>query len=518
MDIQVLIENEDYIDLIDKAIFFQYKDSGIHSALLFIQRIFSVLCPVGRVMYSITIQTVMSQELASDEADYHSPLQHSYVDIVPKSIEALSLNGMDSAVLIVDNSSEGTGTSCRMRDSLVKYKSFLCACSHIVKKSKYYISLLSEEESAYTPELGILLYKMTRSLRAELEKGIDDVDSLDVLDVCSIEKSSLELLLVCKNMKKVIEVTQKVARTDATVLITGETGSGKEVLADFIHQFSKRSQGPLVKVNCGAIPEGLIEGLFFGHEKGAFTGALQNHIGYFEQADQGTLFLDEVGDLSPLAQIKLLRVLESFEVQRVGSIKKKKVDIRVIVATHKNLEEMIAQGLFREDLWYRLSVFPVAVPPLRWRRDDIPRLVKFFVNSIAKKLQLKSFPIIPKKEMDALLVYSFPGNIRELNHIVERAMIVASHVDGSIGNLRFEIKPSMASENMFAFLELEKLPPLAEISDKYVRFIIEITKGKIEGKKSASEILKVHPNTIRNKLEELNINMERKKGRPKKDS
>src|SRR5262245_33522640 len=226
-------------------------------------------------------------------------------------------------------------------------------------------------------------------------------------------------------LRRVIEQVRQVATTDSTVLLLGETGSGKELLATQVHQLGARRGRPMVKVNCAAIPETLIESELFGREKGAFTGALSKQIGLFELADRSTIFLDEIGDLAPDLQVKLLRVLEDKEISRLGSPRPIRVDTRIITATHRNLEQRVSEGLFREDLYYRLNVFPIQVPPLRERVEDIPLLVWRFVQEFSRSFG-KHIDTIDRDTMVSLQQYSWPGNIRELRNIVERAMITVT--------------------------------------------------------------------------------------------
>ena len=224
---------------------------------------------------------------------------------------------------------------------------------------------------------------------------------------------------------------ERVAPTDSTVLVMGETGTGKELIAHAIHNLSRRRGRPFVKLNCAAIPFDLLESELFGHEKGAFTGAIAQKIGRFEMADTGTLFLDEIGDLPLAAQPKLLRVLQEQEFERLGSGRTHRVDVRLVAATHRDLNEMVARRAFRSDLYYRLNVFPVELPPLRERREDIPLLVSHFVDAFAKRMA-KPIRLIPSETIAALSAYSWPGNVRELQNLIERAVIRAT--DGVLSN------------------------------------------------------------------------------------
>jgi two-component system NtrC family response regulator len=239
------------------------------------------------------------------------------------------------------------------------------------------------------------------------------------------EKFKVDFIIsASRGMEEALNLVKRAAPSAATVLILGESGTGKELIARAIHYSSPRADRPLVKVNCAALPENLLESELFGHEKGAFTGAVTRRVGRFEQADQGTIFLDEIGDLSPSLQSKLLRVLQEKEFERVGSGQTLRVDVRVVAATNRNLEEAIQKGTFREDLYYRLNVVTVFLPPLRERKEDIPPLIEHFLKKYRRQNQ-KSMVSLSKEARDLLLNYNYPGNIRELENIVERAVVLS---------------------------------------------------------------------------------------------
>jgi PAS domain S-box-containing protein len=294
----------------------------------------------------------------------------------------------------------------------------------------------------------------------------------------------------------VLDNVRRVAATDSTVLIVGETGTGKELIARAIHSNSRRKDKPLIKINCAALPAGLVESELFGHEKGAFTGALARRVGRFELAQGGMIFLDEIGDLPADAQAKLLRVLQEREFDRVGGSAPIRVDVRVLAATNRDLLKAVREKTFREDLYYRLSVFPLQLPPLRDRRDDIRPLVLFLVNKFAARIG-KRIDGVGKETMGRLLTYAWPGNVRELENIIERAVILAN---GTI----LEIDP-----NIFPLA-----PPIAEAPQEFtlegmerdhIVKILKQTNWVIDGPRGAAKILNLHPNTLRSRMKKLGI-------------
>jgi transcriptional regulator with GAF, ATPase, and Fis domain len=293
-------------------------------------------------------------------------------------------------------------------------------------------------------------------------------------------------------LRHVLEQVKQVATTDSTVLLTGETGTGKEILAATIHERSLRASKPIVKVNCAAIPETLIESELFGREKGAYTGALTRQVGRFELAHGSTLFLDEVGELPLDVQVKLLRVLEERQVQRLGSSKWVSVDVRIIAATNRNLEKAVRQNKFRDDLFYRLNVFPIGVPPLRERPEDIPPLVQSFVHDFAISIG-KAIEAVDKDSIEALQRYSWPGNIRELRNIVERAVILATgprlHITVPSDSPHHE-KPSLLH------IENER---------EHIRGVLDMTGWRVRGKGGAAEILGLKPTTLEYKIARLGL-------------
>src|SRR5271166_1887267 len=297
-------------------------------------------------------------------------------------------------------------------------------------------------------------------------------------------------------LQKVLEQVVIVAPTDSTVLLHGETGTGKELVAQAIHNLSPRRERTFVRLNCAAIPSGLVESELFGHEKGAFTGALMQKRGRFELADCGTLFLDEIGDISLDLQPKLLRALQEREFERLGSTKTIHVDVRLIAATHRNLQDMIRKNQFREDLFYRLNVCPIEIPPLRERRDDIPLLVHYFVLRHSRQMQ-KRIKSVPKPAMEALVNSDWPGNIRQLENFIERCVIFTQGDELNV--LRAELKkPSVCSVASAA-------PSFEQAERQAIIDALIAASGRIAGTGGAAERLGLKRTTLQNKMNKLNI-------------
>lgn len=344
-------------------------------------------------------------------------------------------------------------------------------------------------------------YEEIASLKARLEK-----ENVYLQEEIRTEHNFEEIVGDSPPLLELLRRVDQVAPTDSTVLIYGETGTGKELIARAIHNRSNRKDRPLVKVNCSAISAGLVESELFGHVKGAFTGAFERRIGRFELADGGTIFLDEVGELPLDTQVKLLRVLQEREFEPVGSNRSVRVDVRIICATNRNLEESIKAGAFRSDLYYRLNVFPLEVPPLRERRSDIDQLARFFVSRSARNLG-KKLTGISEAATQKLLSYSWPGNIRELQNLIERALILCN---GPILELEGDLNKVSTSGVLDPLPEVPNadqspLKTLQEVERTHILAVLEQTHGVIEGSNGAAKTLGMHPNTLRHRMEKLGI-------------
>jgi transcriptional regulator with GAF, ATPase, and Fis domain len=308
-------------------------------------------------------------------------------------------------------------------------------------------------------------------------------------------------------LQKVLSLISKVAPTDASVLVTGETGTGKELVARAIHKRSKRSSKPFVSVNCAAIPRDLIASELFGHEKGSFTGAVQRRVGRFEMANGGTIFLDEVGELPMETQIALLRVLQEHEFERVGGTRSIQTNVRVIAATNRNLQAAINAGTFRSDLFYRLNVFPIEMPPLRDRREDIPALIEYLIERCARNVG-KDIRGINKKSLDLLQSYSWPGNIRELQNVIERSVIMCETANFSVDETWLPQQP-VASESKS---QSEFSQKLAAEEKEMIESALRESEGQVFGPTGAAALLNMPRSTVESKIRSLRINKSRFKG------
>ena len=344
-----------------------------------------------------------------------------------------------------------------------------------------------------------------RRALAEIErlKNRYQADAVYLQEEIRREHNFEEIIGSSPALLDLLDKLERIAPTDATALILGETGTGKELLARALHDRSPRKNRPLVKVNCGAISAGLVESELFGHVKGAFTGALDKRVGRFELADGGTLFLDEVGELPPETQVKLLRVLQEGEFEPVGSSRTQKVDVRILAATNRNLEEEVRAGRFRADLFYRLNVLPLRNPPLRERREDIPQLAMFFLSRFARSFG-RQFDGIAPDTLERMKRYAWPGNIRELQNLVERAVVLANGpilaIDSALLPTETAAAPSLAEPAP------QPLPTaLEDLQRQHIVQTLTRTRWVIEGEQGAARLLNLHPNTLRSRMKKMGI-------------
>jgi formate hydrogenlyase transcriptional activator len=387
------------------------------------------------------------------------------------------------------------------------------------------LSLVSREKDRYSDEEAVFLQEVANQVALAIQnmQSYQEIDSLKarlekenvyLQEELRTEHNFEEIVGNSPALLKALHAVDQVATADTTVLIYGETGTGKELVARAIHSRSARNGRALVNVNCSAISAGLVESELFGHIKGAFTGALDRRIGRFELADGGTIFLDEIGELSLETQVKLLRVLQEHEFEPVGSSRSLRVDVRVIAATNRNLREAVQAGRFRSDLFYRLNVFPIELPPLRERRSDIPQLVAFCVSRFSKRLR-KKIDGVSRESMENLVDYPWPGNIRELQNVIERAVVLSTdptlRLDRDLTPVAASAKGTEAPETgaperRQADLELPKLLlTLDEVDRNHILAALQHTSGVVDGPKGAARILNLHPNTLRHRMDKLGI-------------
>ncbi len=447
-----------------------------------------------------------------------TPSEGSEYDVLtPLSDEArnyLSRTVLETAptVLILKNP-KSTSLTCEMFKFFnVESNSMLIMTLETGGEPVGGVVLLSEREEEFTEYHAKLLSLLKEPFTVALSNAIEHLEVIKLRDMLADDNQFLhgELRRISGDsiigadfgLRNAMEMVRKVAQLDSPVLLLGETGAGKDVFANAIHYSSSRRDGPFISVNCGAIPESLIDSELFGHEKGAFTGAISQKRGRFERADKGTILLDEIGELPKQAQVRLLRVLQNKEIERVGGTNIIPLDIRIIAATNRNLEAMVTDNQFREDLWFRLNVFPIWIPPLRQRKTDIPALLQHFISLKAKELKLQAIPNLKPGAVDSLMEYNWPGNVRELQNVVERELILNPK-----GPLVFEhlalqkvtTRPKNESEN------------LDEMISQHIRNVLAKTNGKVQGKGGAAELLGINSSTLRNRMNKLGIEYKRKR-------
>ena len=354
---------------------------------------------------------------------------------------------------------------------------------------------------------------------AELSSALSEVEQLKhrlqaeniyLQEEIQLTHNFQEIISQSQGMREILHKVEQVAKTDATVLILGESGTGKELLARAVHNSSERADRPLVKVNCAALPANLIESELFGHEKGAFTGALMRKIGRFELADKGTIFLDEIGDLPLELQSKLLRILQEGEFERLGNPSTIRVDVRIIAATNRQLEQAVKAGEFREDLYYRLNVFPIESPPLRDRKEDIPLLANHFLQKFTVKTG-KPINGVSNEVMTKLQSYHWPGNVRELENVMERGVILAHGTTLGVEDIP-ERQGAPPKPSPSAAPDLGVSATLEEVERAHILRVLQETKNVIEGANGAARILGLRPSTLRSRLQKLGIKITRTTG------
>jgi len=485
-------------------------EKALHSTLLYLRR----YMPVD-ALFAEYFDPGLGAARTIARADLSGGVELDRITAVPEEVrvDGESGGGIDlGEVTIIDRPEANPFVMTMLRAQGYETTDVTVMALKLVEKGAMYggVVALADRREAFTEAHGELLGLLGEPFKVAVVNALQHRDLKRLKERIADDNRFLnrELQRIAGNeivgadfgLKQVMRLVRQVAPTESPVLLTGETGVGKDVVANAIHLASERRDGPFIAVNCGAIPESLLDSELFGHEKGAFTGALSRKRGRFERAHRGTIFLDEIGEMSPTAQVRLLRVLQNREIERIGGTERIEVDIRVIAATHQDLRAMVAAGTFREDLWFRLNVFPVEIPPLRDRPGDIPALTQYFLERKSKELKLRTPPTLADGALDALASYRWPGNVRELENLVERAMIIHRDEPLRFDNLdpgREASAPTPAEEGPVAKLDV--------VIERHIRRALEATGGQIHGPGGAGELLGVNPNTLRSRMRKLGI-------------
>lgn len=528
----MLTMNADEQTLCGKSCQLLFSEIGLGTALTYLFCMLRGHIPLTRIFcgfrhYKDATFTPMADTLANTHNRVRTlattPLSQEQVELL--------MGTDDLTPYIINNATNLTDpqTSIRIED----LASYLRIPLFVVGEATFQMIFCSNAAGTFSNDTLKQLVHITRPLGETLRDTFmhsGDVHIAERND--AISGSAVDRLYLLHGLHSLSQQVEQAAATDCTALILGETGTGKEMVADALCELSSRRNRPFIKVNCGAINDQLIDSELFGHEKGAFTGAYGTHVGYFEAANGGTIFLDEIGDLPLPLQARLLRVLDRHEIRKVGGARSIPLDIRIIAATHRDLITMIRQGKFREDLWYRLNVCVLQVPPLRAHRMDISVLTQFFLNSKAREMGIAPPPILSSEQAEKLCQHNWPGNIRELEHMVERTL-VRSRIGNSTMNVAFdkeleqtkELANALASaahcptgvvheeqasreiamphvssstpHSLASFAKMAEWPSLKELTDSYIQDVMRRTGGKIGGPAGAAAMLGVHPNTLR---------------------
>ncbi|MCP5062955.1 MAG: AAA domain-containing protein [Ignavibacteriae bacterium] len=489
-------------------------EKSLHSLVVFLQD----FMPVARMYlqyYDENFQSIRTIAKA-DNKGFQSLDQITHL-----TKEAIKLNRnvpKDKDAFLITNPEEFPVSRDMMRFHNRSGSSIIVLRLRFEKKILGYLILQSEGEPKFNEKDLDLAKSLKDPLIVAMSNALKHREVLKLKELLADDNRYLhgelrrlsgdEIIGVNFGLMDVMHKVKQVASLNSPVLLLGETGVGKDVIANAIHYSSPRSNNPFVSINCGAIPDTLIDSELFGHEKGAFTGALSQKRGRFERANSGTIFLDEIGELPLQAQVRLLKVLQTKEIERVGGVKTIKLDIRIIAATNRNLEEMVKLKQFREDLWFRLNVFPILIPPLRDRRSDIPALLQHFISQKARELKLSRIPTISPGCIEPLMEYNWPGNIRELQNLVERALILNPSGPLKFNDMNIAHQKEVKEKMDFS---VDISDTLDEVTIQHIQKVLLKSDGKIHGKGGAAELLGINPNTLRNRMNKLGIKYIRKR-------
>jgi len=488
-------------------------DKALHSFLLYVRSYipadfmaFLIYLPEQEMFETIAVAALTGSNTLSIKmdapAEQRGDLKNNFYD--PKITVANQFNPVEPAGKVIQRLGwpEGSAIVIEMVVAGKRMGALMIINENKIAYTSHHIQLLT----ALNEPLGIALtnclrYRKVRQLRNIL------ADDKKYFQNELFRLSDQRIVGENQGLKGVMEAVYQVAPNRSQVLLLGETGVGKEVIAKAIHGASPRRNGPFIKVNCGAITESLIDSELFGHERGAFTGAFASKRGLFERSSGGTIFLDEIGELPHSAQIRLLRVIQEQVIEKVGGEESIKINSRIIAATHRNLNEMIHNGQFREDLYYRLNVFPINIPPLRVRKSDIPAMVQHFMQKKGMELALPGIPTIAPGALEILMSYNWPGNVRELENAVERALIC--HGLNPVCFDEFARETVCPSTGVDVNAQV-KFSSLDQAITESIQKALGKTEGQIEGAAGAAKLLKIHPSTLRQKMRKLGIPFGRK--------
>lgn len=459
--------------------------------------------PVARVLL-FTLEKRTHSMMSMFDAGLHPSIISRIVDVgsnLPKEATETALSELGQVVFLRNDDPAFRRFLQAVEPS---HASAMCMLLNRDEEFAQYLGVFSDLPDTFFPEHGEIVAQLRPPLRACIQRRFYDFNLRQGMAITP-KTDPVELLTMCEGLRPLLKRVENIAATDQPVIVMGETGVGKDVMAETVYRLSKRCHSPMVRINCGAISETLMDSELFGHEKGSFTGAINTRAGYFEQADGGTIFLDEVGELPLAVQVRLLRVLDHGEIRRVGGTRPVQLHLRIIAATNRDLAKEVKAGRFREDLWYRLCVYPLRVPPLRERPEDVLTLVKYFIASKASRMGIDVIPRLDTRDLHAITQYPWPGNVRQLEHTVERALL-EHQMNGANAWLRMELDPTSDEPSVSPLPQSsDPLITLDELVRKHILHILAHTHGKISGPRGAAALLGLPPSTLRAKMRKLGI-------------
>ncbi len=469
-----------------------YKDWGVQSVLHYLFTVLNTTLTVDQIHCLLRSKSNLDTMVLAEVGTGVKTVSYSLPDIY--SVLSPPTDPLDDYIV---NNMETDERFAIHYNPINQYHSFMRVSLFETKEMVCFFGVWAVKKNAFTEEDSKDIFLCTRQLGESMLQDYSH-NSQTFTHFSNSMLTDYTLLQMCTGLKSILPRIEGVSALSVPVLLTGETGVGKGLIARSIHELSPRREQPFVQVNCGAIPENLVESELFGHERGAFTGAVSPHKGVFEQAQNGTLFLDEIGELSLNAQKRFLQTLDAFEIKRVGGSTRIPLNVRIITATNKDLLQEVAKGEFRQDLYYRINCYPIHIPPLRDRKEDILTLSRHFLHARAKFLGIPRIQYFSEQEMHLLNNYSFPGNVRELEHLIDHALIDA-HLTRSSEKMHYHF--DFASEiSGGTGLTQEAWPSLEDMEKRHIQATLQKTHGHLYGKNGAAFLLKIHPNTLKNKM------------------